>query len=57
MHVDGVGKMPGGIGVGVAGVDDDTWLGLQEIGKFDGSNQNVSHGSLSVEVGGLRVDS
>ncbi len=47
MHVHRIGQMPRGIGVGVAGVDDDTRLFSREFGEFAGSNQNVRHGSLS----------
>jgi hypothetical protein len=33
-----------GVGVGIAGVDHDTRLFLEELGKFAGRNQNVRHG-------------
>ena len=44
MDVDGAGEMPRAVGFGIAGVDDDTRLFLEEFREFAGSNQNVRHG-------------
>jgi hypothetical protein len=47
MHIDGARQMTRTVAIGITGVDDDTRLRRQEIGKFAGRNQYVRHGSLS----------